>query len=204
MPYSEPVRRVSVVGNSGSGKTTLALAVANAIGAPHLELDGVFHQADWQPLESELFRARVAEFVGGDAWVVDGNYSRVQDLVWQRADTVLWLDLPRRRIMAQLARRTLQRMLTRTELWNGNTESVRNLLSLDPEVSILRWAWTQHDKYAERYREAQEDLANQHLNFVRISSRGAAARIVASLARQPPAGPPGDARGQSEGGTAGE
>ena len=180
------------------------LAVANAIGAPHLELDGVFHQADWQPLESELFRARVAEFVGGDAWVVDGNYSRVQDLVWQRADTVLWLDLPRRRIMAQLARRTLQRMLTRTELWNGNTESVRNLLSLDPEVSILRWAWTQHDKYAARYREAQEDPANQHLNFVRISSRGAAARIVASLARQPPAGPPGDARGQSEGGTAGE
>jgi adenylate kinase family enzyme len=193
--YSEAVRRISVVGNSGSGKTTLAAAVASAMGVPYLELDSVFHQPGWQPLETVLFRASVAEFVAGDSWVVDGNYSKVADLIWQRADTVLWLDLPRRRVMSQLAGRTLRRMVTRTELWNGNTESFRNLFRLDPNESILRWAWTQHHAYAERYRAAQCDPANQHLTFIRVTSRAAAARLVSGLK-----GPPG----QSAGGAADE
>ncbi len=175
------MRRVSVVGNSGSGKTTVATAIAVALGVPHLELDAVFHQPNWEPLEREDFRARVAQFIAGDGWVVDGNYNAVQDLVWQRADTVVWLDLPRRQIMRQLLARTLRRMVMRTELWNGNTEPLRNLFMLDPQQSILRWAWTQHRTYAERYGPAQDDPANRHLTFVRLTSRARAARFLADL-----------------------
>jgi adenylate kinase family enzyme len=194
------MRRVSVVGNSGSGKTTLAIALARALGAPHLELDAIFHQPGWQPLDAEVFRARVAEFIAADSWVVDGNYSAVRDLVWQRADTVVWLDLPRRLVMGQLIRRTLARMARRTKLWNGNTERWRNLLSADPAESILRWAWTQHDIYRARYQAAQDDPANRHLTFVRLPGRTAAARLVAGLGSQP-AGRAADAEA---GGVAGE
>lgn len=176
------MRRVSVVGNSGSGKTTVATAIARALEVPHLELDAVFHQPDWQPLEREAFLARVAQFIAGDGWVVDGNYNAVRDLVWQRADTVVWMDLPRRQIMRQLTARTLRRMVMRTELWNGNTEPLRDLFRLDPEQSILRWAWTRHDTYAEQYGPAQHDPANRHLKFVRLRSRAEAAQFVADLA----------------------
>lgn len=196
VPYSEAVRRVSVVGNSGSGKTTVAAAIADALGVPHLELDAVFHQAGWQPLEPEAFRARVAEFIAGDGWVVDGNYSAVQDLVWARADTVVWLDLRRGQVMRQLARRTLRRMLTGAELWNGNTEQLRNLFRMDPEQSILRWAWTQHGKYAERYGAARQDPANQHLTFIRVPDRASAAALAAGLT--------GPGNQPSAGGSAGE
>jgi hypothetical protein len=89
------MRRVCVIGNSGSGKTTLAAALATRLDAPHLELDSVYHQAEWQPLPDDEFRARVDEFTGGDCWVVDGNYRKVRDLVWGRADTIVVLDLPR-------------------------------------------------------------------------------------------------------------
>lgn len=188
------MRRVSVVGNSGSGKTTLAAAIAAALGVPHLELDAVFHQPGWQPLEPELFRARVAEFAGQDGWVTDGNYSGVQDLVWQRADTVVWLDPPRRVVMRQLIARTLRRMITREELWNGNKESWRYLFCLDPDRSVLVWAWTAHRKYAQRYAEAQRDPANQHLAFIRVPDRRAADRLVAGLTGQ---------RAASTGGAAG-
>jgi adenylate kinase family enzyme len=205
------VRRVSVVGNSGSGKTTVAAAIARALGVPHLELDGVFHQPNWEPLERELFRARVAEFVAGDRWVVDGNYSVVSDLVWDRADTVVWMDLPRLRIMRQLAARTLRRMVTRAQLWNGNTEQLRNLFRLDPEQSILLWAWTQHGKYVERYGAAQRDPANRHLTFVRLRSRADAAQFVAGLAAESARGTPHAAGGSAgvsgsvtDGGGAGE
>ena len=164
------MRRISVVGNSGSGKTTLAARLAADLAVPHLELDGVFHQPGWQPLPLADFRRQVAAFAAADAWVIDGNYSGVQDLVWARADTVIWLDPPRWRIMRQLVPRTLGRMARRTELWNGNRESWVNLLRADPEASILRWAWTQHGVTRARYRAAQADPAHARLRFVRLAT----------------------------------
>ena len=41
--------------------------------------------------------------------MLDGNYSAVRDLIWQRADAVIWLDLPRSVVMLRLIPRTLGR-----------------------------------------------------------------------------------------------
>jgi adenylate kinase family enzyme len=162
--------RVSVVGNSGSGKTRVAAAIAARLGAPHVELDALFHQPDWQPLPEDAFRARVAEITAGESWVIDGNYSAVRDLVWARADTVVWLDYPRSLVMRRVVARTLARVILRRRLWNGNREPWMNLASTDPEKSIIAWAWTQHDGYRQRYGEAARDPALGHLAFVRLRS----------------------------------
>ncbi|WP_431923124.1 hypothetical protein [Nonomuraea jabiensis] len=170
------MRRVSVVGNSGSGKSTLAAALAGRLGVPWLELDSVFHMAGWTPRPPEEFRAEVDAFTAGDGWVVDGNYSAVRDLVWSRADTVVWIDLPRPVVMRRLLLRTLRRMATGAELWNGNRESFRFLL--DKDESIIRFAWNQHAVLRERYRRAAADPANAHLDFVRVASRADAERLT--------------------------
>lgn len=164
------MQRVLVVGNSGSGKTTMARHLAARLGGPHLELDSVFHQPGWTELPEVEFRARVAEFVAGDTWVVDGNYSAVADLVVARADTVVWMDLPRSVVMRQLIRRTASRGFRRTELWNGNRETLSNFFRLDPERSIVRWAWTQHDVCRTRYEEALSSGAWDHLEVVRLTT----------------------------------
>jgi adenylate kinase family enzyme len=179
------VRRISVVGISGSGKTTVAARLAAGLAVPHLELDGVFHQPGWQPLPLADFRAAVADFAAGDGWVIDGNYRAVQDLVWARADTVVWLDPPRWRVMGQLARRTLSRMARRTELWNGNRESWASLLRADPEKSILRWAWTKHGVTRERYRRAQADPAHARLRFVRLATPAQVAEFTRRAGTRP-------------------
>jgi hypothetical protein len=72
----------------------------------------------------------------GPAWVVDGNYPRVvmEGPVWRRADTVVWLDLPRPTVMRQVVLRTLRRVLTRQTLWNGNREPFSNLWSARPRA----------------------------------------------------------------------
>jgi adenylate kinase family enzyme len=72
---------VVVVGCSGSGKTTLARRLAATLGSPHIELDSIYHQAGWTPLDDANFRARVQEATEPARWVVDGNYSVVQDIV---------------------------------------------------------------------------------------------------------------------------
>jgi adenylate kinase family enzyme len=164
------MRRVSVVGNSGSGKTTLGRELAAALGVPFLELDAVFHQPGWTELPREEFRAAVRQAVAGDGWVIDGSYSHVRDIVWDRADTVVWLDLPHWRVMRQVIGRTLRRGVTRQELWNGNRESLRNLLRRDPQQSIVVWAYTNHATYRDRYAVASADPAYAHLRFVRLRS----------------------------------
>jgi adenylate kinase family enzyme len=166
------VERVSVIGNSGSGKTTVASSLAARLGIRHIELDAVFHQPGWSRLPVPEFRHRVAEAVTHDAWVMDGNYSVVLDLVWGRADTVVWLDLPRRVLMRRLVIRTLSRLVRRTELWNGNRERWRDLASLDPDRSLLAWAWTQHAPYRRRYEEAMANPALAHLHFARLRTAG--------------------------------
>jgi len=165
------MRRVSVVGNTGSGKTRLARRIAAVLRVPCLELDSIHHQADWQPLDPDTFRARVREHTAGDGWVVDGNYRAVQDLVWSRADTVIWLDLSRPVVMWQVVGRTLRRAVTREELWNGNREPLRNFLTLEPEDSVIAWAWTRHRVYRERYELAMSNPSWAHLTFVRVRSR---------------------------------
>jgi adenylate kinase family enzyme len=175
------VRRVSVVGTSGAGKSTLGRSLADALGGEFLELDSVNHQADWVPLPTEEFRRRVALVVAGERWVIDGNYSKIRDLVWARADTVVWLDLPRRTVMRRVTWRSVRRMALRTELWNGNRERWSYLFSLDKEESVVAWAWQSHASTRAKFEAAMADPANGHLRFVRLTSPAAVRRFLRSV-----------------------
>lgn len=151
------------------------------LGASNIELDGIYHQPGWEPLDDDLFRARVAEATEATAWVVDGNYSAVREMVWERADTVVWFDLPYALVMARSVRRTVRRAVTRQELWNGNREPWSNLYSLDPRKSIIAWAATRHGVYRRRYREAEHDPRWAGLRFVRLRSQRAADAFLAEV-----------------------
>jgi len=124
------VRRVSVIGTTGSGKTTFARALGAVIGAPHVELDALFWEAGWKMAELETFRARVRSAISGERWVVDGNYraAGALELIWSRADTVVWLDYPLPFVLSRLLRRIVARIRDGAELWpgTGNRETVRN------------------------------------------------------------------------------
>ncbi len=130
-------------GVSGSGKTTFGRRLAARLGVPFLELDALNHGPGWTEASPGEFRARVAPHAAGEAWVIDGAYrSKLGDLVLSRADTVVWLDLPIRVWLPRLVWRTLRRVATREELWNGNRESLRAHLTERP--TLVGWAWRRH------------------------------------------------------------
>jgi adenylate kinase family enzyme len=175
------VRRISMVGVSGSGKSTVGKELARRLAVPYVELDAIFHQPGWAPLPAEQFRRRVIALASGDGWVIDGNYSAVLPLVWERADTVVWLDLPRRTVMRRIVWRTVRRAAARTELWNGNRERWRNLFTWDEQQSVISWAWHHYPVYRQRYAAAASDARYAHLTFNRIADHADACRLVDSV-----------------------
>ncbi len=118
----------------------------------------------------------------GPAWVVDGNYSAVQDIVWHRADTVLWFDLPFATVMARTVRRTVRRVVRRTELWNGNREPFSNLWSVNPQKSIIVWSATRHGVYRRRYLAAMHDPQWSDLSWIRLRTRTQVDQFLQSAA----------------------
>jgi adenylate kinase family enzyme len=162
-----------VVGTSGSGKTALARRLAARLGYSHVELDALHWQPNWTEAPPDKFRDRVRHAVEIDAWVVDGNYSIVRDIVWSRADTIVWLDYPLPVILWRLLRRTVRRMVTRQELWSGNREDLRTaLFSRD---SIFLWTLRTHWKNRRTYGAVSQDPAIAHLTVVRLRSPRACA-----------------------------
>lgn len=154
------MRRVSIVGSSGSGKSTVAARLGHRLGVDVIELDDLMHGPNWTPTPTPEFRAKVAAAIadaeglgGAGGWVIPGNYRNVADLVQRRADTIVWLDLPRRVVMWRLVTRSIHRIVTKTEVCNGNRESWRNLLSRDPERNVVLWSWQHHDQYRAIYEE---------------------------------------------------
>jgi hypothetical protein len=113
---------------------------------PFVELDALAWGPNWTLVPVEVFKERVARAVEGESWVIDGNYAGrgARDLVWPRADTVIWLDPPITAIFPRLFQRLVRRVRSGEELWpgTGNRETYRSqFLSRD---SLFWWALKTH------------------------------------------------------------
>jgi adenylate kinase family enzyme len=173
------VKRVWVAGVPGSGKSTVAAALARRLGVSHIELDALNHGPSWTQATPEELRARLdtAMAASPGGWVCDGGYeSKLGETVASRAETVVWLDLPLPLVLGRVIRRTASRIARRTELWNGNRESLRMALSSD---SIVVWAVRSHLKK----RRTMPGVAarHPHVRLVRLRSRREVARFVNSV-----------------------
>jgi adenylate kinase family enzyme len=172
--------RIVVIGTTGSGKTTLAKYLARLLDARMVELDALFHEANWTPAELPVFRARIAEAIDTPRWVSAGNYrSLVQDILWRSADTIVWLDYPFPLVMWRLFWRTTRRGVRNEELWNGNRESLR--MQFFTSESLFNWARKSHWKHRNEWaaRLAEPDLA--HVRIIRLRSPKATNAWVQSL-----------------------
>lgn len=172
------MERVWVVGVSGSGKTTLARQIAQALGAPHTEMDAVHWLPGWQERPLVEFRALMAARVAAPRWVIDGNYSQVSDLLRARATHWVWLDYPRWLVMWRVITRTLHRVTTRQELFSGNRESLTAIFGRD---SIIAWAWNTYHRRKRDYGAFALSAEYPRLTRVTLTSPQAAQRWLAGL-----------------------
>lgn len=87
-------RRIAIVGCPGSGKSMLSLQLARFCDLPLIHLDREYWQPGWKQPQAEDWQRRVRELTEGERWIIDGNYAGTLPLRLERADTVIWLDMP--------------------------------------------------------------------------------------------------------------
>ena len=160
--------RVIVIGTTGTGKTTLATQLAQCLGLPHVELDALYWGPDWTAATVEDFRANVAQVVNRNEWVLDGNYSRARDLIWPRAQTLIWLDYALPVVFYRLTLRTFKRVVTRETLWNGNHETVKG--AFFQRDSLFLWAIRTHRPHRRQFEAALQRPEYAHLIVIRHHS----------------------------------
>ncbi|MER5748016.1 MFS transporter [Streptomyces sp. NPDC002225] len=174
---ADPVpRRIVLAGVPGAGKTTLAARLSLRLGVPHIELDGLYHGPDWSTRDE--FADDVRAVTAAPGWVCDAPYYWVVgDILGSRADTFVWLDLPRRTVLRRVVRRSVVRVVTGRRLWHGNVETWRSLLFNPQHPVRLVWA-----RYGQRQRETAEFLARYpHARTVRLTSPAEVRRWLGTL-----------------------
>jgi adenylate kinase family enzyme len=175
--------RIIIVGTSGAGKSVLGEQAAARLGVPFLELDAYFWLPGWVQATDEVFRQKVSAATAVEAWVAGGNFSRARDLIWKRADTLVWLDYPLRVTLWRLFWRTVKRILTQEDLWQtGNHETWRKqFLSRD---SLFLWAIGSHGRYRRQYSELLKYPEYSHLDVYRFFKPAEASQWLNGLSQK--------------------
>jgi hypothetical protein len=162
--------RILILGRTGSGKTTLAREVAAALDVPHVELDSLYFGPDFSRAPLDVLRERTTAAIAGDRWVTDGNKRAVRDLVWPRADTVIWLDYPVHVSLWRLAKRARSRTsaLSAQAAESGRRTGLpkQMLAAAKGVLTALRSHRGQRREYPRLFAQP----ANRHLAVARLRS----------------------------------
>jgi adenylate kinase family enzyme len=159
MPSTKTPRRIVVVGSSCAGKSTFAAKLATVLKTKHVELDALHWEPNWKEADDATFRSRVSTALESDTWVVDGNYTnKIKDLVWPKADALVWLDPSLPVILKRFFLRSFARSLKGELLWGHSKETLRNYIF--SRKSLLMWILTTHKRRTEAYTKLIEDPPN--------------------------------------------
>jgi len=164
-------RRIVVVGTMGCGKTYVAEALAAKLGISYINNDAIIFCPNWEATPHEARVDKIDDATSAEAWTFDGNVAarHPEDrIVLERCDTIVWLDLPRWQVWSQVVRRTLARIVFRQELWHGNKESARTMLSRD---SIILWSIKTFARRRRAYAAMFADPAYADRALIRLRNR---------------------------------
>lgn len=146
------MKRIFVVGTSGSGKSTLAKELAKNLNYKHIELDSLMWLENWTKREANELKRLVQKQTNTESIVVDGNFLNYE-LKLYKGDVLIFLDYPRLLVFKRVLSRSIKRVITREKLWADNQEQARFLLSMNPELNPVLWAWKTHYRRRNIYQE---------------------------------------------------
>ena len=119
-----------ISGPSCTGKTTLGRQIADTLNRRQVDLDDLHFLPNWVSKDPSVFVADVSNAVDQhEAWIVSGGYnSKLKDTLWQKADTIIWLDLSLMVILRRYFKRTYQRIVYKERCCGDNYETLKHVM----------------------------------------------------------------------------
>ena len=131
--HTPPVRTL-ILGSSGAGKTTFARQLGALLEIEVIHLDAFFWRPGWEPSCREVWDQKLAELLGKDAWIMDGNYPKSLKRRLARATSAILLDIPRPVCLFRCGKRLFKNWgQSREELAPGCVEKM--------DWDFFKWIW---------------------------------------------------------------
>lgn len=128
------MKRVLILGPSGSGKSTLCRRLGQIVNVPIIHLDRYYWKPNWVETSKEEWQDKVKNLIGSESWVMDGNYTSTLRLRTSAADTIIFIDVPRRLSYLRVFTRFLRfRGRTRPDLTEDGPEKI--------DWDFIKWIW---------------------------------------------------------------
>ncbi len=168
------MRRILVIGSGGAGKSTFSRRLSDILDIEVIHLDKEHWKAGWVEPPKDVWRSKVEELVGGDTWIMDGNFSGTLNVRIAACDTVVFLDLPRALCLWRVLKRVAKyRGTHRPDMAEGCHEKL--------DLTFLLWIWN----YSSRTRPKVLGLIEEHSRsklIVRLRSREAVKEFLSEVA----------------------
>ena len=128
------MKRILILGPSGSGKSTLCERLGKKLNLPVIHLDWHYWNPGWQETPHDKWEEKVRNLISGERWVMDGNYRSTLAMRSQAADSIIFIDMPRRTSYLRIFLRFLKfRGRSRPDLAENCPEKI--------DRDFLEWIW---------------------------------------------------------------
>ena len=135
-------KRIVVAGRGG--KTSLGQSIGERFSLPFLELDSVVWLPGWKSRDragrTEIIERWIDDHPGG--WVIDGETVDTSDRqLTNRADMVIWLDLPFSTVFWRVFFRSIRRIRSHEQICGENFESWRHSFLSSDSLALQHMVW---------------------------------------------------------------
>jgi adenylate kinase family enzyme len=166
-PNSFPYKRTIIFGSTGMGKSTMVQRIAEEFSLPVIDIDSLRREAGKTSTPEETFAQLVKQSVMAETWLIDGSYTSVQEIVWPRAEAIVWLDFSFWVFLSRLIKRSLYRIFIRKK--SERPIKGRYQPASERTTNYLRAIFS-GKRRRKRYFAALYNSQNKHLHLIRFSN----------------------------------
>ena len=140
---NKEIKRIAIIGNAGSGKSTLSQKLQAITNLPVYYLDQYYWKPGWVRTDPDEYKKMHDAICDKEEWIIDGINLRVMEYRIQRADMIIFLNIPRYICLWRIFKRTFQ---------NYGKETLSSPKGC-PErfnwefIKFLKWVWDFKKKY---------------------------------------------------------